>query len=245
MPTSAEREPLRAGVIIPSSNRQVEQEMLRWFPADVHPHTARLRMTGPHHRPLDQQLPHITEAAATLADARCAAIAFHCTGTAMEEGPAGEARIRAALAAGTGAAVTTTAHAVEQALHAVGARRVALFTPADAETTGHEADFLRAQGFDVVAIHALNLGGSDEFCRTPSSFWLETVVHERCDTDAYFVSCANIACFDVIAPLERELDRPVITSNQAVLWELIRLVGSHATIPRLGRLLDREAAVAR
>ena len=44
----------RIGLIIPSSNRMVEQEMARFFPAGVVPHVARLRMTGPHHVALDE-----------------------------------------------------------------------------------------------------------------------------------------------------------------------------------------------
>jgi maleate isomerase len=245
MSTSARPpEPARAGLIIPSSNRQVEQEMVRWFPPALQPHIARLRMTMAHHRPLREQLPRITEAAGTLDDARCEVVVFHCTGTAMEEGPAGEARIREALRAGTRAKVTTTAGAVDGALRSVWARRIVLFTPADGTTTETEAEFLRTQGFDIVATHALNLGGSDDFCRAPSSFWYETVVAARCETDAYFVSCANIACFDVIADLERTLDRPVVTSNQAVLWEALRLAGVDAPIPGLGRLLVRPAVPA-
>jgi maleate isomerase len=237
-------EPARAGIIIPSSNRQVEQEMIRWFPREVQPHIARLRMTGPHARTLPELLPRITEAAATLNDARCGSVIFHCTGNSMQAGPAGEEQIRAALSAGTTATVATTATAVCNALHAVGARRIVLFTPSDASTTSSEADYLRACGFDVVASHGLDLGGSDEFCRAPSSFWYETVVKARQATDAYFLSCANIACFEVVDALERTLERPVVTSNQAVLWEAVRRSGSNAAVERLGSLFSAGSAAA-
>jgi maleate isomerase len=236
--------PARAGIIIPSSNRMVEQEMLRWFPRDVQPHVMRLRMTMAHHRPLPELLPRITEAAATLNDARCGVVTFHCTGNAMQGGLAGEARIREALAAGTQAQVATTASAVCDALRAVGTRRVVLFTPSTAETTTSEAEYLRAAGFDVVASHGLELGGSDEFCRAPSSFWYDTVVGARAETDTYFVSCANIACFDVVDALERTLGRPVVTSNQAVLWDALRRSGSGAKIERLGSLFATAVAAS-
>ncbi len=39
----------RVGLIIPSSNRMVEQEMVRWFPMDIQAHVNRLRMTGARH----------------------------------------------------------------------------------------------------------------------------------------------------------------------------------------------------
>jgi hypothetical protein len=49
----------RVGLIIPSSNRMVEQEMAGYFPAGVQAHVMRLRMTGRHHAPLAQLLPRI------------------------------------------------------------------------------------------------------------------------------------------------------------------------------------------
>lgn len=228
----------RIGLIIPASNRMVEQEMLRWCPPDVQAHVTRLRMTGPHQGPLEQLLPRVREAAGTLADARCDAIAFHCTATSMEDGPEGEAAILAAVQAGAHDAVTTTARSLDRAFAAVGARRIVLITPYTAAVTAHEAGYLEGAGYTVPAQVATDRGGSDGYCSTPPSFWYETVRHAaRPDADVYFVSCANIACFDEIARLEAELDRPVITSNQAVLWDLLRMTGT-ATPPRLGRLFD-------
>ncbi len=47
----------RVGIIIPSSNRMVEEEMVQAFPAGVQPHVTRLRMTGPNRAPLATVLP--------------------------------------------------------------------------------------------------------------------------------------------------------------------------------------------
>jgi maleate isomerase len=180
----------RIGLIIPSSNRMVEQEMVRALAAGTTAHIARPRMTGAHHRPLEQLLPDVVVTAATLADARCDAIAFHCTANST----AGEAHL----------------------LDALGARRIVLITPYTAEVTAHEADFFRAAGDDVAATIARDLGGSD----------------------AYVLSCANIACFDVIERAEAVLGKPVVTSNQSVLWATLRA----AAAPRpthLGALMQR------
>jgi maleate isomerase len=87
----------RAGCIIPSSNRMVEQEMLAAFPAGVRPHVTRLRMTGPNRGPLATVLPGIEEATRALTDARCEVVAFHCTANSMQEGRSGEAQILAAM----------------------------------------------------------------------------------------------------------------------------------------------------
>jgi maleate isomerase len=215
----------RVGLIIPSSNRMVEQEMARHFPPGVCPHVARLRMTGPHHAPLDQLLPRIEDAAATLVDARCDVVAFHCTATSMQEGMDGETRVLAALARAGASRATTTATAIRNAFDALGARRIVLVTPYSAETTAEEAAFLRSTGIEVLHAVGHALGGSDAYCAAPPEFWRERVIAAaRRDADAYLLSCANIAAFDIIAELEKRLGRPVVTSNQAVLWDaLVRL----------------------
>src|ERR1700752_1631862 len=125
----------RVGLIIPSSNRMVEQEMARFFPASVTLHVARLRMTGPHHVPLDQLLPRIEDATRTLTDAKCDVVAFHCTATSMEEGMAGEERGLAAVGRAGGPQVTSTATALRRAFDTLDAHRIVLVTPYSQHTT--------------------------------------------------------------------------------------------------------------
>jgi maleate isomerase len=209
---------------------------------------ARLRMTGAHHVALAELLPRIEAAARTLADARCDVIAFHCTAASTEAGLEGEERALDAVArAGVAPPqATTTATAIRRAFDALGARRIVLVTPYDAATTEHEAAFLRGAGYDVLSATGFDLGGSDQFCATPAQFWRDrTIAAARPDADAYLVSCANIATFAVIAELEQKLDRAVVTSNQAVLWDALCRLGFTDRGACPGRLFDVEAVPAR
>jgi maleate isomerase len=220
----------RVGLIIPSSNRMVEQEMVRWFPEDVQPHVTRLRMTGEHRSSLDALLPRVREAAGALDDARCAAVAFHCTANSTDEGLEGEARILAALKDAVRGGVTTTATAIRNALDARSARRIVLITPYTPAMTEHETHYLHAAGYDVVAWVAKDLGGSDGYCAATPDFWFETAsAARRDDADAYFLSCANIACIGIVERLEAALGKPVITSNLAVIEETVRLARASAS----------------
>lgn len=214
----------RVGLIIPSSNRMVEQEMVHWFPEDVVPHVTRLRMTGAHRSSLEELLPRVGDAAGALDDARCAAVAFHCTANSTDEGLAGEERILQTLRAAASGGVTTTATAIRKALDSRSARRIVLITPYTPAMTEHETHYLHAAGYEVVAWVAKDLGGSDGYCAATPDFWFETALAaKRDDADAYFLSCANIACIGIVERLEAALDRPVITSNLAVIEETVRL----------------------
>jgi maleate isomerase len=55
--------------------------------------------------------------------------------------------------------------------------------------------------------------------------------------DGIFVSCGNLRSFEAIEPLETDTGLPVVTSNQAGLWQALRLVGVNEHLPNLGRLL--------
>jgi maleate isomerase len=235
----------RVGCIIPSSNRMVEEEMVAAFPASVRPHVTRLRMTGPNRGPLDAVMPRIEEATRALTDARCAVVAFHCTANSMQEGRDGEERILAAMARAGAPQATTTATAVRRAFTALGTRRVVLITPYEQATTDHEAEFLHEAGFEVLEAKGFALNGSDAYCATPPTFWRERVLEAaRSDAEVYFVSCANISVFSAIAELEQRLDRPVVTSNQAVVWDCVRQLRSTERGSCPGRLFEHAGAPA-
>jgi maleate isomerase len=216
----------RIGLIIPSSNRMVEQEMVRHVPPGVTAHVARLRMTGAHRVGIDTLLPRVEEAAAMLLDACCDVVAFHCTANSTSEGSEGEDKLTGALRAAGAALATTTAGAIRAAFDALAARRIVLITPYSQETTDHEVEFLRHAGYEVLAARGFALRGSDEYCATPAQFWRDRALEAaRPDADCYLLSCANISTFPVIEDIEQKLGRPVISSNQAVIFDALRLLG--------------------
>lgn len=230
---------MRIGLIIPSSNRMVEQEMARHLPPGVVAHVARLRMTGAHRLAIDALIPWVEAATATLTDARCEVVAFHCTANSMAEGSAGEGKLLAALVRAGAPQATTTASAVRHALDSLRARRIVLLTPYGAHTTAEEAAFLEKAGYEVLHASGFALGSSDQYCAAPAQFWRDRAVEAaRPEADAYFISCANISVFPVIVELEQKLDRPVVTSNQAVIFAALSLAGVADRRNCPGRLFD-------
>jgi len=232
-------DPVRArfGMIVPSSNRMAEPHAARFAPAGVVFHTTRLRMTGAHFMALDELLPLVATAAEMLADANCDPIVFHCTANSMAEGVAGEKRIVQAIEQATGRTATTTASATLAAFAALGARRVVLVSPYKRATHEHELEFLDQAGFEIVAERNLDLAGSDAYCGMTPEDWVETLAAMKDDrADVYFASCANIRAIEALDRIEAVLDRPVVTSNQLVIWQALRLAGLDDAVPGLGRL---------
>ena len=92
--------------------------------------------------------------------------------------------------------------------------------------TDEEAEFLHRPATRCCYARGFALKGSDEYCAAPAQFWRDRAIEAaRSEADAYFLSCANISVFPVIEEIEQKLGRPVVTSNQAVIWEALTLLG--------------------
>ena len=57
------------------------------------------------------------------------------------------------------------------------------------------------------------------------------------DVDAVFVSCTALRIVEVLQEVEDLIKKPVISSNQAIIWDSIRSVKIKSSIEGFGKLL--------
>ena len=60
-----------------------------------------------------------------------------------------------------------------------------------------------------------------------------------------FLTCTGLRSVDVVETLERELDRPVITSNSTALWLALARLGVDMSKVKAGRLFRLRPDVGR
>jgi maleate cis-trans isomerase len=115
---------------------------------------------------------------------------------------------------------------VLRVLEHLGARRICVGTPYDAEITERERSFLEAAGHDVLAIEGLGLVHDRDIgaLRFDDVTALARRVH-RAGADAVFLSCTNLPALPILGALEDELRCPVFSSNAATIWDALRLLG--------------------
>ena len=142
--------------------------------------------------------------------------------------------------AGAAGAVTTSG-AMLEALDHLGVHDVAVVSPYVASVGTLLDAYLAEAGVRVRASRGLGL--VDHIWRVP----YRTVYDLAVATDdehagAVFISCTNLPTFDVLAPLEATLGKPVLSANQVSLWAALRRAG--LTPPETGQRLfatDRAA----
>lgn len=234
----------RLGLIVPTTNTVNEAEWHRAAPPGVSVHTARMRLhldttSERGRRALEMEL---ASTARTLADADVDVIAYGCTAGSMTL----PLELVPDLIRGrVGTPGVATAPAIVHALRALGAHRIAVATPYDARLNAHEQEFLTACGFDVARMTGLGLGagGRHEYRRIHLLTAAEVrALVERVagtDVDAFVLSCTDLPTLDLHDTLEAELGRPVVSSNQATLWQALARAGYAGPPSRWGRLMDR------
>jgi maleate isomerase len=177
-----------------------------------------------------------------LLPARVDVIGFACTTASFYAGVEGERRLRARLEEAAGVPVVTAIGAVVAALAWLGARRVAMATPYSARVNALAEAFLKGSGIDVVSSAGLGIHDTADIGFVDE----ETVFRvakgaARADADALFLSCTNLPTVSVIPALEAETSRPVVSSNQALTWAMLRRIGVAVRTDQFGKLMTIES----
>jgi maleate isomerase len=228
----------KLGLIVPSWNTVMEYEVQRMAAGAMSVHSVRI----PHTADTEENLLALgTQAPALaklLAHAKVDVIGYGCTAGGFLKGPEGDRKVGAEIATATGIPVATSAAAVADALRALGAKRIGVASPYAAWLNARVRGYLEADGFEVVAIEGLGT----EAHSTITLERVEALAAEvnRPEAQAIFISCSNFRTLGIIESLEQKLGKPVVTSNSASMWKMLRLIHDRRTPLGAGRLF-REA----
>lgn len=165
------------------------------------------------------------------------AIAYSCTSGTVA---IGFDKVEAAIqSAHPEAAVTTPISAARDALRALNARRIVMLTPYIEEVNRLVVDHLASEGVHVSTLTTFGVHTDTEISSIPPTAVAEAARRmDRQDAEALFICCTGLRVAGIIGDLERELGIPVVTSNQAMVWEMLRRSGCDVTVPGMGRLLE-------
>jgi maleate isomerase len=230
----------RVGLIIPASNTFTEPQLNHFAPPGLGIHVTRARIAGEWKRPLPEMAGEIAISAKLLSDCHPDVIVFHCTETSMTQGPSGEGKLLDIVRDASGIEVMATSGLVLEALLRLGMKNVVLLTPYQSNT--NVIHYLNASGIAVVRDVAMGLEAKYFGEVTPQQWTELAKKNDGPDVDGIFLCCTKTTQIEAIADIERLLDKPAVSSSQAVLWGCVkRLQGKLSPLepmPRLGRLMQ-------
>jgi maleate isomerase len=229
----------RLGLIVPSSNTTNEPEFYRALPEGVSLHTARMRLTSANAGELERMAEEVERCVELLATADVDVVAYGCTTGSLVKGPGYDEEIESRIERAAGVPGVATAAAIKRAFDALDLDSLAVHTPYIDDLNDRETDFLEDAGYEVVDLTGLGMeAGLTIGEQRPERAYREARALDHADADGVFVSCTNYRTFEVIERLERDLGKPVVTSNQATLWDALRRLDVEQPSDAPGLLFD-------
>ena len=189
---------------------------------------------------------HVTACAEQLIPwGRMDAIGFGCTSGAVAVGT--DALAKKINAVRPGIPVINPVDGAADALHLLGTRKVALITPYQLGPSGLIEGYFKDKGIEAVTKGSFFLDGDPDMNRVAAEALIEagTKLGSHKDAEALFISCTGLTTNKAVAPIEARIGKPVVTSNQALAWGMMRAAGDTRKLGNRGRLFELTAARAR
>ena len=136
--------------------------------------------------------------------------------------------------------------AATAAFRALAVRRIALFHPPwfTDDVVQKGVGYFQTQGFEVVHASHMTPGrevphpnlGSDV---SPAELYEWVRRHTPANAEVVFIAGNGFRAIGVIAALEEDLGRPVLTANQVAFWYALRLAGVGAEVDDYGQVFRK------
>ena len=228
----------KIGFVVLATEQTIEEDMLHTAPQGVGIHFSRVWMENAITvKTLDTVGKELAGAAARiLPNENLNVVCYACTSGSMI---LGEDKVAAELNKGAPNAIATSLiTCVISALNAFSVRRIVVGTPYIDEINEMEMKYLEKRGFQVIDIHGLNITNDSTMVKVAPDFIKEFALSiDNPEAEAIFISCGALRSLDVVDEIEKAAQKPVIVSNQAMIWETLRLAGIQDRIDGYGRLL--------
>ena len=219
----------RIGLIVPSSNTNVEPDFVLLAPKGVTVHSVRsggydvtaVPDSDEMRQYVRQSLDPILQ---DLMGGRMDIIAYGCTSATLSDGPDFDAEFCQQLQEKTGKPAVTTAGALVEAIQAIGAKRVAFTSPYVKLLSREAVVYLEQSGINVVneIVFEQELTSLQQNALTPQDAYNMAQKADHPQAEAIVISCTDYRAVEAIPFIEEALGKPVITSNQALMYACLQ-----------------------
>jgi maleate isomerase len=227
----------RLGVLVPSSILATEPEYGEMTPDGVSCHYHRISFQGGGISVLSKVEEGLEEATRIIMHVNPMAMAMTGTGVSFAGGYGYDQKMIEKMKKINGnLPTTTTSSSLIDALHRLGVKRVSMAMPYIEEVALAAVKFVEESGIEV--LEKKWLGENPTYVPKDKIYALAREVNTS-QNEAIVLPCTGWHTIDIIEKLEGDLQKPVISSNQATMWNLLRLANINDKIQGYGQLLSK------
>lgn len=236
----------RIGVLVPYTNTNLEPDMMLMRAPDITLHFQRVGGYDADKIPNSDQMAglgasDISHDLRMISGTRPDAVLYGCTSATFTHGPAFDAELAERIGAVSGAISLTAAGSLVAAIEVLGVTRIGFSSPYIGEINEQAMKFLAESGIETVKCANVEreLGNYGQGELSPDEVFDLACRADHHQAQAIVLSCTDMRSVETVERIEATLDKPVVTSNQAMMFCLMRSLSlpRHAAVP--GRLFNQ------
>ena len=135
------------------------------------------------------------------------------------------------------AKVTTPSTASIKALKKLNLNKIAIFTPYPKKLNDEVLDFFKQENFEITSNSYFDIASDIDIGKVDSDYLFDVLSKmDLKGADALFISCTALPALSIIDKLEKKIQKPVLSSNQALIWDTLEKIGKNTSINGFGKL---------
>lgn len=235
----------KIGVLVPYTNVNLEPDMQWLCPAGCTVHFERMGGYDIEKIPDSEQMAglgasDLTESIRLISGIRPAAVLYGCTSATLTHGSMFDKQLSADIQAKIGVRSITAAGALCQSIRDMGLSAIGFSSPYVGEVNKQAVAFLKSENIETVSCvdigRKLDNYGQGEL--SPLDVYELAIRANTKKAEAIILSCTDMRSVEAIEQIEAHTGKPVITSNQAMVFQLCKLLGLGRPVNAPGRLFD-------
>ena len=142
-------------------------------------------------------------------------------------------------AAKPNAKLTTPSSAAIKALRKFSVKRLSIFTPYSKSLNDEVVEYFSREGFEITSNNYLDIAADYDIGKVDQEFLYNVLSKiDMSDADALFISCTALPVLNIIDNLEKKLSKPVLSSNQTLIWDSLESIGKNNNVTGFGKLFN-------
>ena len=172
-----------------------------------------------------------------LPDQEIDCVVYACTsGTIAAGHDSIEKKVRLAKPS---AKVITPSTAAIKALKKFNVKNLSVFTPYSKKLNNEVVEYFKKEGFNITSNSYFDIESDSDIGKVDQNYLYDVLSKiDLKEADALFVSCTALPVLPIIDKLEKKLNKIVLSSNQALIWDTLERIGKNETVEGFGKLFN-------
>ena len=135
--------------------------------------------------------------------------------------------------------VTTPITSAINAMKSLNIKKLSIFTPYTNEINQSVINYFEKENIEIDELSYFDIASDLDIGKVDRQYLFDALSKiDISKSDALFISCTALPVLNIIDKLEKKLNKPVLSSNQALIWDSLESIGKNKSVIGFGKLFN-------